>query len=243
MCVRGPEGLRAHPGDGQSACRVWGRPRAGDGFPDRSHMCMEAPRARSHVREGPGLFGTPSPRWLLRVAVPPLRGAGCCCVALRPGCGREPHTAPHTGCVFLRSHLERNQGPHPCPEQRLTLFPRRWRSRCSAFRTGSATPCTRPSRAWRTKWAASLAGRPSSPLWASGWTPRPAACQRPSSSQPPTRATGSSSAAAPSSPCWVSLGRQQVQGGGLWSPPLLDGEEPGSPESPTQTPPAWCFHL
>nr|CCQ43126.1 alternative protein TTC28 [Homo sapiens] len=68
---------------------------------------------------------------------------------------------------------------------------------------GSAMPCTHPSRVWRTKWAASLAGRPSSPLWASGWTPQPVACQRLSSSQPPTRATGSSSAAAHSSPCWV----------------------------------------
>lgn len=41
----------------------------------------------------------------------------------------------------------------------------------------------------------------------------------------------------------MSLGRQHVQHGGLWFPLLLDGEEPGSPESLTQTPPARCFHL
>lgn len=213
------------------------------GFQTDLPCARRRPEPGATLGKGQGSLEPPSPRWLLSVAVPPLRGAGCCCVALRPGCGRQPHSAPHTGCVLPQSHLERNQGPHPCPEQRLTLSPCRWRSRCSAFRTGSATPCTHPSRAWRTKWAASLAGRRSSPPWASGWTPRPAACQRPSSSQPLTRATGSSSAAAPSSPCWVSLGRRHAQAGGLWSPPLWDREEPGSPESPTQTPPAWRLHL
>lgn len=74
-------------------------------------------------------------------------------------------------------------------------------------------PCTRPSRVWRTKWAASPGGRPSSPPWVSGWTPRQAACQLLSSSQPPTRATGSSSAAAPSSPCWVSLSQGRATKG------------------------------
>lgn len=108
------------------------------------------------------------------------------------------------GFVYPQSHADGNQGwpgslTHP-------QFPLRWRSPCSASRMGSATPCTRPSRVWRTKWAASLAGRPSSPLWASGWTPQPVACQQLSSSQPLTRATGSSSAAAHSSPCWVSCG-------------------------------------
>lgn len=66
---------------------------------------------------------------------------------------------------------------------------------------------------------ASLAGRPSSPLWASGWTPPPAACRRPSSSQPRTRVTGSSSAAAPSSPCWVSPGRAGVCQQAEWGQP------------------------
>lgn len=84
------------------------------------------------------------------------------------------------------------------------LIPTRWRSPCSGSRTDSATPCTHPSRAWRTKWAASPDGRLCSPQWASGWTLLPAGCRQLSSFQPQTQATGCSSAVALSRPCWVS---------------------------------------
>lgn len=84
------------------------------------------------------------------------------------------------------------------------LIPTRWRSPCSGSRMDSATPCTRLSRASRTKWAASLDGRLSSPQWASGWTLLPAGCRLLSSFQPQTQATGCSNAAALSRPCWVS---------------------------------------
>lgn len=125
-----------------------------------------------------------------------------------------PALASEMGLCIPQSHSEK---PGLAPEQScaslsLPSSPSRWRSPCSAFRTGSAMPCTHPSRVWRTKWVASPAGRPSSPPWASGWTPQPVACQQLSSSQPPTQATGCSSAAVPSSPCWVSLGRAGPEG-------------------------------
>lgn len=117
------------------------------------------------------------------------------------------------GAVYSPNATRRESRASPCAEQHLTpRSPCRWRSPCSAFRMGSAMPCTRPNRVWRTKSVASLAGRPSSLPWASGWTPQPVACRQPSSSQLPTLATGSSSAAAPSSPCWVSLGQGRAEG-------------------------------
>lgn len=36
----------------------------------------------------------------------------------------------------------------------------RWRSLCRGSRTASAIPCTRRSKVWRTRWGASLGGRP-----------------------------------------------------------------------------------
>ena len=125
MCVRGPEGLRAHPGDGQSACSVWGRPWAGDGFPDRSPMCEEAPRAWSHIREGPGLFGAPQPSLAVERGSPSLAGRWLLL------CGPQarvwpsaPQRSPHWLCAPPKPPGEKpgspplpRAAPHPLPPQ------------------------------------------------------------------------------------------------------------------------------
>lgn len=113
MCVRDPEGLRVRPGDGQSACRVWGRPWAGDGFPDRSPTCVEVPEPGATLGKGrdslepPALAGSESGgpslagRWLLL-------------------CGPQawvwpsaPHRSPHWLCVPQKPPGEKPGSPRP----------------------------------------------------------------------------------------------------------------------------------
>lgn len=119
-CVRDPEGLRVRPGDGQSACRVWGRPWAGDGFPRQISHVRGGARAWSHIRKGRDSLEPPASSGSGVRSL--LRGAGCCCVALRPGCGRHsPTGSPHWLCV-PQSHLERNQVPS---SPRAALLPHR----------------------------------------------------------------------------------------------------------------------
>lgn len=196
VCLRDPEGLRFVLVMGSQPAGVWGRPWAGDGFPDRSPTCVGVPEPGATLGKGrdslepPALAGSESGGPSLAA------GAGCCCVALRPWCGRQPRTAPHTVCVPQKPPGEKPEVP--TPPRAAPPPPHRWRSRCSASQNGQRNAMYTSQQSVENKMRRHprLAGPPHAVGFRLG--PRPAACQATSSSGLRPGATGSSSAAAPS---------------------------------------------
>ena len=72
--------------------------------------------------------------------------------------------------LVRHGHAHTKEMPQPKTHKNTDAAPPgccRWRNLFRGYRMASVTPCIHPSKVWRTRWGASLAGRPCWQLWAS----------------------------------------------------------------------------